>query len=104
MLAIVVNFEIKSGAETEALAALEANAAGSRAEPGCLKWEWSRQIDAPDRFAIYELYVDRPAIDCHKSSPHFLEWQARTASFIKSKTSGIYDVTGVDARPVQTRL
>ena len=100
MLAIVVNFEIYPGKESEAIEALEANAAGSRTEPNCLKWEWCRHVDEPDKFAIYELYVDRDAIDFHKSSPHFLDWKQRTESFMKTKTSGIYDVAGKDARPV----
>ena len=100
MFAIVVNFEVKPGTEPDALAALEANAAGSRGEPGCLKWEWSRHVDDPRRFAIYELYVDRAAIDFHKASPHFKEWQTRTQAFLQSKTSGIFEVAGADRRPV----
>jgi len=102
MFAIVVNFEIHSDTESDAVAALEANAAGSRTEAGCLKWEWSRHVDEPHRFAIYELYVDRAAIDAHKSSAHFKEWQARTKTFLKSKTSGIYEVEGEDPRPTKS--
>ena len=100
MLAIVVNFEIHPGTESQAIAALEANAAGSRTEPGCLKWEWSRHVDEPNRFAIYELYVDEAAIQLHKSSEHFDAWNESLPSFVKEKTAGIYDVAGVDARPV----
>ena len=74
MLAIVVNLEIKPATEEQAIAALEANAAGSRQEPGCLKWEWSRKLDEPTHFAIYELYRDQAAIDAHRTSPHFLRW------------------------------
>ena len=100
MLAIVVNFEALPGTEAIAIEALEGNAAGSRTEPGCLKWEWSRHVAEPHRFAIYELYVDQAAIDFHKASAHFLAWQARTPQFMKSKSSGIYEVAGKDARPV----
>ena len=100
MLAILVQFEIHSATETQAIAALEANAAGSRTEPGCLKWEWSRNIDDPNRFAIYELYRDQAAIALHKSSEHVTAWKECMSSFLKEKSSGIYDVTGVDARPV----
>ncbi len=100
MLAIVVNFEIKPGKESEAIAALEGNAAGSRTEPGCLKWEWSRHVSEPAKFAIYELYEDQSAIDFHRSSPHFLSWQASLDTFLASKSSGIFEVSGVDPRPV----
>lgn len=100
MLAIVVNIEIEEGKEAEAVAAFQANAAGSRREPGCLKWEWSQRVDDPSRFAIYELYVDQGAIDFHRKSPHFLAWQAGLDRWVKAKSSGIFQVTGVDPRPV----
>ncbi len=101
MLAIVVNLEIKPATEEQAIAALEANAAGSRQEPGCLKWEWSRKLDEPTHFAIYELYRDQAAIDAHRSSPHFLRWDQSLPGFMASKSSGIFDVAGFDPRPVR---
>ncbi len=100
MHAIIVHFEIYPGTETQALAALEANAAGSRTEPGCLKWEWSRRLDDPNRFAIYELYRDQAAIDSHKASAHLDAWKESMPSFLKEKTSAIYEVSGADPRPV----
>jgi autoinducer 2-degrading protein len=100
MLAIVVNFEILPDTESQTIAALEANAEGARTEPGCLKWEWSRRVDDPNRFAIYELYTDQAAIDAHKSSDHFAEWLEVLPSFLKEKTAGIFEVTGHDKRPV----
>ncbi len=102
MLAIVVNFVIQPGKEADAIAALEANAAGSRQEPGCLKWEWCRHVEEPERFAIYELYRDQAAIDAHRAAPHFQDWRAATPGFMADKTSGVYEVTGVDERPVGT--
>ena len=100
MVAIVVTFEIFPGKEAEMLAALEKNAAGSRTEPGCLKWEWSRHLEDPLKFAIYELYTDREAIKAHKSSEHFSEWVKDIDGVMSSKTAGQYDVEGVDPRPV----
>ncbi len=100
MLAIVVNFEIKPGTADLAVAALEGNAAGSRTEPGCLKWEWSRRVDQPEHFAIYELYRDQEAIDFHRASPHFQTWLGKLDGFLLEKSSGIFEVQGVDPRPV----
>ncbi len=100
MLAIVVNIEIKEGKQEEAIAAFRANAAGSRTEPGCLKWEWSQRVDDPRYFAIYELYVDQAAIDFHRASPHFLAWQSGLDTWVNAKSSGIFQVTGIDSRPV----
>ena len=100
MLAIVVNFVIHPEKEADAISALEANAAGSRTEPGCLKWEWCRHVEEPNRFAIYELYVDQAAIDFHRDAPHFQDWRAAAPNFMAEKTSGVYEVTGVDSRPI----
>ena len=100
MLAIVVTFKIHPGKESQILAALEKNAAGSRRESGCLKWEWSRHTDEPLKFAIYELYIDADAIESHKASPHFAQWLENIDDVIAQKTGEIYEVNGVDPRPV----
>ncbi len=100
MVAIVVTFEIHPGKESEILAALEKNAAGSRTEPGCYKWEWSRHLEDPLKFAIYELYEDVAAIKAHKASDHFAEWLGEIDGVIASKTAGQYNVDGIDPRPV----
>ena len=100
MVAIVVTFEINPGKEARILAALEKNAAGSRQEPSCLKWEWSRHLDDPLKFAIYELYTDVEAIKQHKASHHFAEWLEEIEGVFAHKTAGIYEVSGVDSRPV----
>lgn len=100
MLAIVVTFEIHPGKRSKILAALEKNAAGSREEAGCLKWEWSSHTDDPLKFAIYELYVDADAIKSHKASQHFAEWLEEIDGVIAQKTAGIYEVSGLDPRPV----
>lgn len=100
MVAIVVTFEIHPGKEAEIIAALEGNAIGSRAEPGCYKWEWSRHLEDPLKFAIYELYENKEAIKAHKASAHFAEWLGQIDGVIASKTAGQYDVTGADSQPV----
>ena len=100
MVAIVVTFEIYPGKETAILSALEKNAEGSRKESSCLKWEWSRHSDDPLKFAIYELYVDADAIKAHKASHHFADWLEDVDGVIAQKTAGIYEVNGVDPRPV----
>ena len=100
MLAIVVTIEAVPGKADVLVAALKGNAEGSRTEPGCLKWEWSRHIKEPDRFAIYELYTDEAAFAAHKSSNHFAAWLKAIDGVIAEKTAGQYQVDGVDPRPV----
>ncbi|MFT5465286.1 MAG: autoinducer 2-degrading protein [Verrucomicrobiales bacterium] len=98
MLAIVVTIEVNPGRADDLIAALEFNAAGSRQEPSCLKWEWSRHISEPDKFAIYELYTDAEAFAAHKASEHFAEWVKMIDGVMANKTAGQYEVLGEDSR------
>ena len=45
----------------------------SRAEPGCLQYDVHRDDEDPNRFFIYERYVDDAALEAHGASPHFQE-------------------------------
>lgn len=94
MHAIVVTLEANPGKTEALLEALEANAVGSRQEPGCHKWEYSQHVDNCNQFAIYEIYDDEAAIKAHKSSEHFLAWVERiqTGELIANKQAGIYRV------------
>jgi len=43
----------------------------SRAEPGCLQYDVHSDNEDPNRFFIYERYVDDAALEAHATSPHF---------------------------------
>jgi quinol monooxygenase YgiN len=45
----------------------------SRAEPGCLQYDVHRDRDDPNRFVLFERYVDEAALEAHGASPHFQE-------------------------------
>ncbi len=45
----------------------------SRAEPGCLQYDAHRDPDDPDRFFLFERYVDEAALEAHAASLHFRE-------------------------------
>jgi quinol monooxygenase YgiN len=90
VLAVIVLIECHPGQGQQLIPALEHNAAHSREEPACHRWEWSRHIDHPDKFAIYELYEDAEAFTVHKQSAHFAAWKAATDGLIAKKESGQY--------------
>lgn len=98
MLAVVVTIESVPGKEEDLIKALEDNAAHSRTEPECLKWEWSRHVDNPSRFAIYEVYTNREAFLAHKSSEHFAEWAEASGPCIGEKVAGQFDLSNPDSR------
>ena len=82
MVAITVVLEIDPARVDEFLDAMLRNAAASRKEPGCTRFEVARAFDKPNFFALSEAYVDRAAIDAHVAAPHYAEWRELAATGI----------------------
>ena len=56
---------------------MKEDAAGSREEPGCLRFDLLQDITDPTRFIFYEVYKNGDdAIDFHKNTPHYAKWTA----------------------------
>jgi quinol monooxygenase YgiN len=47
----------------------------TRAEPGCLWFDWSRSLDDPDEYVLVEAFRDGDAGGAHVSSDHFKQAQ-----------------------------
>jgi quinol monooxygenase YgiN len=47
----------------------------TRAEPGCLWFDWSRSIDDPNEYVLVEAFVDGDAGGAHVQSEHFRQAQ-----------------------------
>ena len=75
MISITVILEIDPARLEEFLTAITTNAAASRKEPGCLRFEVAQQLDGAPVFALAELYSDQAAVDAHYASAHFAEWK-----------------------------
>jgi quinol monooxygenase YgiN len=43
----------------------------TRAEPGCVSYDWCRSADDPNLYVLIELFVDDEAGKAHVSSDHF---------------------------------
>jgi quinol monooxygenase YgiN len=43
----------------------------TRAEPGCLWFDWSRSLDDPDEYVLVEAFADDGAGAAHVGSDHF---------------------------------
>ncbi len=71
----------KPGREAELEAAVRAVVAGTRTEPGNLRYDAWRQVDGV-RIVMDELYVDHAAIDAHRASPHFLAFRSAIGDLV----------------------
>ncbi|ADB34308.1 Antibiotic biosynthesis monooxygenase [Kribbella flavida DSM 17836] len=45
--------------------------AATRAEPGCLWFDWSRSVDDPTEYVLVEAFADDEAATAHVTSAHF---------------------------------
>jgi quinol monooxygenase YgiN len=43
----------------------------TRAEPGCLWFDWSRSVDDPTEYVLVEAFADDDAASAHVTSSHF---------------------------------
>jgi enamine deaminase RidA (YjgF/YER057c/UK114 family)/quinol monooxygenase YgiN len=62
---------------------LLANAARTRREPGCLKYDLHRSLDDPHLFALYEIWRSRAALAAHFEMPYMKALAARRAELIE---------------------
>ena len=54
----------------------------TRAEPGCLWFEWSRSLDDPTEFVLVEAFRDGDAGAAHVQSEHFSTATAMLPSYL----------------------
>ena len=71
MIFIVVRHAIRPDAAEGFSRAMGGFTAFTRAEPGCISFEWSRSTDDPNVYFLVEAFRDAAAGQAHVSSPHF---------------------------------
>ncbi len=74
---IVAILAPRPGKASELEALLKGLAAASRAEPGNRLWDVWREQEAPRRFVLNELYIDKAAAKAHRATPHFKTYLER---------------------------
>lgn len=76
MLSVSVTLRVRSGREQVFLEAMTRNQRGAREnEPGCHRFDLSRDVTDPEVFHVYEVYADDAAFRAHQESEHFLAWR-----------------------------
>lgn len=56
----------------------------TRAEPGCLFFDWSRSLDDPDEYVLVEAFRNGAAGGAHVQSEHFRAAQAELPQYLKA--------------------
>ena len=76
MITIVAHMECVAGTEQAFVEAAGWFIPATRAEPGCIDFHLHQRLDDPTRFAWYENFRDRDAVDAHVASAHVARWFA----------------------------
>ena len=71
MIFITAKFPVRPEAADEWPAISRAFTEATRAEPGCLWFDWSRSLDDPAEYVLVEAFRDDDAAGAHVNSDHF---------------------------------
>ena len=61
-------------------------------EEGCLMFQVNTVDDNPNRYVMYEIYVDKDAIETHMNSAHMKSFRSDTADMVKDREITIMSV------------
>ncbi len=76
-IVLFARLKVKLGTESEAKRAALSIVEKSRAENGCLNYDFHQAIDDETIFLWHETWENKRAIDAHANSSHFKEFSAR---------------------------
>jgi quinol monooxygenase YgiN len=71
MIFITAKFRVRPEEADHWPAISKAFTEATRAEPGCLWFEWSRSLDDPTEYVLVEAFRDDDAAGAHVTSDHF---------------------------------
>lgn len=60
------------------------NAANSRKEPGCLRFDVVRSVDNPLLFRLHEIYRNEQGFLAHQATAHYARWKEEIAGLLSS--------------------
>lgn len=79
MLIVTGTFEVAADRIEAAQTAMMAMMQATRAEAGCLTYDFSQMVGAPQRFRVYEEWEDAAALDAHRQTAHMATYRAAMA-------------------------
>ncbi len=85
MILITGTIRLPANRVADALPAMRAMMAASRAEVGCLHYVYAHDLDDQGLIHVSERWTDRAALAAHFASAHLAQWRAQFAAL------GIHD-------------
>jgi autoinducer 2-degrading protein len=89
MFVTLVYCHVKPAHIDEFIDATRANHEASTREPGNVRFDVIRSVEEPDRFVLYEWYVDEAAALAHRTTPHYHAWREAAADWFVEPRYGV---------------
>jgi len=81
-IVLIARLKVKKEAVEAARQAALAIVENSRAESGCLNYDFHQAIDDPTIFIWHETWTNQAAVDAHGKSPHFKDFSGQIKGLI----------------------
>jgi len=88
MKILQVQIQVKPEAVPQFISETLANARGSIAEPGVMRFDVCQQTDDPTRFVLLEIYRADADHAAHRETAHYLRWRDAVASMMAEPRKG----------------
>lgn len=89
MFVTLVHVHVKAEGIDAFIDATRANHEASVREPGNVRFDVLRSVEDPNRFILYEWYVDEAAAKAHKDTPHYAAWREAVADLLAEPRHGV---------------
>ena len=89
MFVTIVHIEVLPAHIESFIQASTENHQESVKEPGNLRFDLLRNEDNPNRFVLYEAYVNESVAAAHKETAHYLKWREIVAPWMAKPREGI---------------
>jgi len=85
MITITVKWDVKPDYAADFMELTREFTECTRAEPGCLWFDWSRSVDNPNHYVLIEAFRDGEAGSQHVNSDHFAKAMATHGEYAASR-------------------
>ncbi len=89
MFVTLVHIHVKPDHIEEFVDATRANHEASTREPGNLRFDVLRSVEDPNRFVLYEWFVDEEAAKAHRTTAHYDAWREAVADWLVEPRYGV---------------
>ena len=80
MIVVVGQFRFPPGQMAAAMPAMRKVMEATRAEDGCIEYNYGEDVLDPGLIRVSEVWASRAQLDAHMQAPHMAVWQAERAA------------------------